>query len=303
MSALTAALSDYLALRRGFGFAMPQDGRLLQGFVEFVDRAGAQHVTTELALAWARQPAGVHPATWGRRLTVVRGFAGYLATIDPQTQVPPPDLLPGRRPRITPHIYTEAEIVALLAVAGQLMPTLRAARMTTLVGLLASTGLRPAEAIGLDRQDVDLMTGLVHVRAGGKRHKQRDVPLHPTTTKALAAYARVQHAHFPGSASSAFFLSARGQLNQTFPLLLTRAGIRARGGRTRPRPYDLRHAFAVHTLMDWHRAGVGIDHQMPLLSTILGHVDPASSYWYLEAVPELMALVSNRIEQLPGVLS
>lgn len=140
MNALTAALSDYLALRRGFGFTMPQDGRLLEGFVEFLQRAGAQHVTTELALAWARQPAGVHPATWGRRLTVARGFVRYVATIDPATQVPPPDLLPGGRPRVTPHIYTQAEITGLLAAARQLVPTLRAARMTTLLGLLAVTG-------------------------------------------------------------------------------------------------------------------------------------------------------------------
>lgn len=308
MSTLAAALKDYLAIRRSFGFTMPHDGRQLAGFVQFCWQAGAENITTEVALAWARQPCGVHPATWGRRLGLVRGFARYLATIDPQTQVPPADLLPGRRPRVTPHIYTDAEIKALMAAAQRLTPVLRAARMTTVIGLLATTGLRPAEALALDRRDVDLNNGVVHVRAGGKRGKQREIPLHPTTSRALATYARLREARFAAPSTPAFFLSARGrrmgrhEINQTFPALLAAAGVENRGGRRRPRPYDLRHAFAVRTLIDWHRAGVDIDRRMPLLSTYMGHTDPASSYWYLEAVPELMQLVSQRLEQLPGVL-
>jgi integrase/recombinase XerD len=308
MSTLAAALKDYLATRRSFGFTMPHDGRQLAGFVEFCLQAGAENITTEVALAWARQPSGVHPATWGRRLGLVRGFARYLATIDPRTQVPPADVLPGHRPRVTPHIYTDGEIMALMAAAGRLTPALRAARMTTVIGLLATTGLRPAEALGLDRLDVDLNNGVVHVRVGGKRGRQRDIPLHPTTSQALATYARLRDAGFGAPSTPAFFLSARGQrmgrheINKTFPVLLADAGVKNRGGRPRPRPYDLRHSFAVHTLIDWHRAGVDIDRKMPLLSTYMGHTDPASSYWYLEAVPELMQLVARRLEQLPGVL-
>jgi integrase/recombinase XerD len=308
VSALRAALDDYLRIRRRLGFAMPQDGRMLEGFVEFLDRAGAQRITTESALAWARLPVDVHPFTWRQRLTVARGFARYLATVDPASEVPATDLLPERRPRIAPYVYSEQEIAALMAAARGLRPALRAARHETLIGLLAVTGCRPGEALGLDRADVDLDNGVVHVRAG-KNNKQRQVPLHPSTISALRAYAGLRDAHFPTPSTPAFFLSARGrrmgreELNATFITLVRQIGLEGRGSRARPRPHDLRHAFAVHTLLDWYQAGEDVDRQMPLLSTYLGHVDPASTYWYLEAVPELLELVGQRLERLPGVVS
>jgi integrase/recombinase XerD len=131
VSALRAVLEDYLRIRRRLGFAMPQDGRLLEGFVEFLDRAGAQRITTELALAWARLPVDAHPFTWRQRLTVARGFARYLATVDPVSEVPATDLLPGHRPRIAPYVYSGQEIAALMAAARQLRPALRAALRVT----------------------------------------------------------------------------------------------------------------------------------------------------------------------------
>ncbi len=250
MSALRAALDDYLRIRRQLGFAMPQDGRMLDGFVEFLDRAGAQRITTELALAWARLPAEVHPFTWRQRLTVARGFARYLATVDPGSEVPATDLLPGHRPRITPYVCSEQEIAALMAAARGLRPTLRAARHETLIGLLTVTGCRPGEALGLDRGDVDLDNGadngVVHVRAG-KNNKQRQVPLHPSTISALRAYAGLRDAHFPTPSTPAFFLSARGrrmgraELNATFIKLVRQIGLEGCGARARPRPHDLRH--------------------------------------------------------------
>jgi integrase len=305
---LREALAGYLQIRRRLGFAMPQDGRLLDGFAGFLEQAGADRITAELALGWARLPARAHPHRWRQRLGVARGFARHLATIDPASEVPPADLLPGHRPRIAPYIYTDAEIAALLAAAGQLRPPQRAARHQTLIGLLAVTGLRPGEAVALDRQDVDLRHGVLHVRAG-KQHKQREVPLHHSTISALRQYARLRDACFPAPSAPAFFIGARGrrmgreELNRTFTTLVRQAGLDGRGARARPRPYDLRHAFAVRTLLDWHRAGADIDRRMPLLSTYLGHVDPAATYWYLEAVPELLELISRRLEQLPGALS
>jgi integrase len=308
MSSLRDALADYLRVRRRLGFEMPQDGRLLEGFVDFLERAGAERITTELALEWARMPAGAHPHTWRQRLGVVRGFARHLATIDPASEVPHKDLLPGHRPRIAPYIYTDGEIAALIAAAGRLRPTLRAVRHQTLIGLLAVTGMRPGEALGLDRHDVDLRHGTVHVRAG-KQKKQREVPLHKSTIRALREYARLRDARFPTPSTPAFFISARGrrmargELNQTFTKLIGEVGLEGRGARARPRPHDLRHAFAVRTLLDWCEAGEDIDRRMPLLSAYLGHVDPASTFWYLEAVPELLELISRRLEQLPEVLS
>jgi integrase len=287
---------------------MPQDGRLLEGFVEFLERAGAERVTTELALAWARMPVDAHPHRWRQRLTVARGLARYLATIDPASEVPPTDLLPGHRPRIAPYVYSEAEIAALMAAARQLRPRLRAVRHETLIGLLAVTGMRPGEALALDRQDVDLTRGVVHVRAG-KQNKQREVPLHESTVSALRAYVGQRDARFPTAPTPAFFISARGrrmaraELNQTFSRLIGEVGLEGRGARARPRPHDLRHAFAVRTLLEWYRADEDIDRRMPLLSTYLGHTDPASTYWYLEAVPELLELIGRRLEQLPEVLS
>jgi integrase len=304
MSALRAALADYLLIRRRLGFSMPQDGRLLEGFVGFLEQAGAQRITSDLALAWARHPVDVHPFTWRQRLTVARGFARYLATIDPTSEVPPTDMLQGHRPRIAPYIYSEAEIAALMATARQLTPRLRAARHETLIGLLAVTGCRPGEALGLDRTDVDLTHGVLHVRTG-KKNKLRRVPLHPSTVRALRTYAGLRDAHCPTPSTPAFFISARGrrmgreELNATFTKLVRQIGLEGRGARARPRPYDLRHALAVHTLLDWYRTGEDIDRRMPLLSTYLGHVDPGSTYWYLEAVPELLQLVSQRLEQSP----
>ena len=308
MSSLRDALADYLRIRRRLGFAMPADGRLLEGFVEFLERAGAQRVTTELALAWARIPVDAHPHRWRQRLGVARGFARYLATIDPSSEVPSKDLLPGHRPRIAPYIYTDAQIAALMDAARGLTPPLRAARHTIMIGLLAVTGIRPGEALALDRQDVDLHHGVLHVRAG-KQHKQREVPLHQSTVSALREYLPRRDARFPTPATPALFLSATGrrmgrqELNQTFTKLIREVGLEGRGARARPRPHDLRHTFAVRWLLDWYQAHEDIDQRMPLLSAYLGHVDPASTYWYLQAVPELLELVSQRLEQLPGVFS
>ncbi len=308
MTTLREALADYLRIRRRLGFEMPQDGRLLEGFVEFRERAGAERITTELALMWARMSVHAHPHRWRQRLGVARGFARHLATIDPASEVPSKDLLPGHRPRIAPCIYTDEEIAALVAAARRLRPPLRAARHETLIGLLAVTGMRPGEALALDRQDVDLRHGVLHVRAG-KQKKQREVPLHESTISVLREYARQRDARFPTPSTPAFFISARGrrtargELNQTFTKLIREVGLEGRGVRARPRPHDLRHAFAVRTLLDWQQVGEDIDRRMPLLSTYLGHVDPASTYWYLEAVPELLELISRRLEQLPEVLS
>jgi integrase len=309
MTRVRAAMEDYLRIRRRLGFEMPQDGRLLEGFVEFLEQAGAERITTELALGWARKPVDAHPHTWRQRLTVARGFARHLATIDPDSEVPSPDLLPGHRPRIAPYIYADSEIAALIDAARRLRPPLRAARHVTLIGLLAVTAMRPGEAVALDRDDVDLRHGVVHVRAG-KQKKQRDVPLHASTVSALRDYTRLRDTSCPTPATPAFFISARGrrmarsELNQTFTKLIREVCLEGRGGaRRRPRPHDLRHTLAVRTLLGWLQAGQDVDRLMPLLSTYLGHVDPASTYWYLEAVPELLEVISRRLEQLPEELS
>jgi integrase len=307
MTTLREALGDYLRVRRGLGFALREEGRILEGFVEFTERAATERITTKLALMWATSTRA-HPHWHRRRLGLVRGFARYVATLDPATEVPSKDLLPAHRPRVPPYIYSPAEIRALITAAGRLTPALRGLRHQTLIGLLASTGLRPGEALALDRQDVDLEHGALHVRAA-KHNKQREVPLHPTTTTALRNYARARDQRFPEPSTPAFFIGARGrrvprgELNRTFTQLIGEVGLDGRGARKRPRPHDVRHSFAVHTLIDWYRAGEEVDRKLPLLSTYLGHVNPSSTYWYMEAVPELLELISARLEGLPEALS
>jgi integrase/recombinase XerD len=305
MSLLREAVHDYLRVRRRLGFELKAHGRLLEDFVDFLERAGAQHITTELALAWARLPVNAHPHRWRQRLGIVRAFARYLATIDPASEVPAEDLLPATQRRVAPYIYSEAEIAALMGAARALTPPLHAASIETLIGLMATSGLRLGEALGLDRRDVDLRDGALHVRAG-KQQKQREVPLHPTTTEALREYARLRDRLCPAPDTAAFFLSRQGRrlhkstVHRIFPQLIREVGLEGRGHRARPRPHDLRHAYAVRTLLGWHRSGEAVERKLPLLATFLGHADPASSYWYLQAVPELLQLIARRLDGAIG---
>jgi len=301
MSPLQAALRDYLRVRRQLGFELERDGRLLEEFVSFLEQAGATRISTELALAWAKLPQDAHPHRWRQRLGMVRRFARYLASIDPASEVPSPDLLPARQPRVTPYIYSEQEVCALMDAAGALRPRLRSATYQTLIGLLACSGLRLGEALALLRQDVDLDHGVLDIR-GAKRRRQREVALHESTVDALRRYALLRDRHCAKIEGPSFFISRPGlpltskAVHDTFPKLIRHVGLEGAGKRTRPRPHDFRHAFAVHTLLDWHHAGEDVDRRMPLLSTYLGHTQPVSTYWYLQAAPELLAIIAQRLD-------
>jgi integrase len=303
MSTLRDAVGDYLTLRRSLGYRLVRTEMLLEDFVAFMERAGAEMVTSELAVRWARQ-ADAKPYWWARRLGVVRTFARYLASIDPGTEVPAKDLLPARAQRVAPYIYSAAEIRALMAAASELRPPLRGATHRTLIGLLTVTGLRLGEALGLNREDIDLDDGVL--RVCGKAGKQREVPLHPTTICALGEYAHLRDRHWPQPNSPAVFLGTTGQrlskhaVHRAFPQLIREVGLEGRGQRARPRPHDMRHAYAVNTLLDWYRDGEDVDAKLPLLSTVLGHAKPEHTYWYLQAVPELTELVASRLDGLLG---
>jgi integrase/recombinase XerD len=306
MRSVRQALEDYLRIRRRLGFQLKTEQPLLESFVEFMERAGAARITSELAVKWAMLPQDAHPHRWSQRLSIVRVFARYAATLDPASEVPSVDLLPARRPRVAPYIYSPEEITALMKAAGQLTPPLRAASYRTVIGLMATTGLRLGEALALYRADVDLDDGALHVRA--RQTKQREVPLHPSATTAVREYARCRDRCWPQPPSPAFFLNLRGEqlskseFNHWFTKLIRQVGLEGAGQRTRPRPHDLRHTMAVQTLLDWVQAGEDVDRRMPELSTFLGHNQPESTYWYLQAVPELMALIAARLERLPEVL-
>jgi integrase/recombinase XerD len=209
MSALTDAAEDYLRLRRALGYKLESQGRLLRGFVDYVDGLGGDHVTVDLALGWATLPKEAQPIWWHLRLGVVRGFAAHQITIDPRTEVPSTDLLPRRSGRRTPYLYSTAEITALMGAAAGLGYPLKAATYETLIGLLACTGMRVGEAIRLDRPDVDLDGGVITVLRS-KFGKSRRLPLHESTTQALVAYARRRDELCPRPKHDSFFVSLRG---------------------------------------------------------------------------------------------
>jgi integrase/recombinase XerD len=303
MMDLLPAAQDYLALRRRLGFSLQRAGILLPDFVGYVEHAGAPHITTELAVAWAMLPQAAAPAWWRERLGIVRGFARYLTAIDPATQVPPAGILSARRLRVSPYQYSQSDIAGLMHEARALTPLWRAVTYETLVGLLAITGLRLGEALGIDRSDVDL-AGRLLVVARTKFDNPRQVPIHETTAAALRRYCQIRDQRWPRPTTPSFFVSARGArlgeatVHDNFRVLATRAGLEGHGSRRWPRPHDLRHSLAVRTLATWYRAGYGVEAKLPLLSTFLGHIDPADTYWYLQATPELLGVVGQRLERV-----
>jgi integrase len=305
MSALQRALADYLATRRALGYKLERAEKLLGQFLAYLAERGAATITTEHALEWAMLPQG--SASWSRfRLAAVRGFAVYLRTIDPACEVPPADLVPGRSRRATPYLYGDEEIAALLEAAGTLSTSHRRATYRTLVGVLSVTGMRVGEAISLDRSEIDWQAGLLLVK-GAKFGKSRELPLHPSTRDALRRYLRRRDRPRAAEGTEAVFVSGAGtrllycNVQWTFARLLARAGIGPRSPECRPRLHDLRHTFAVRTILDAHRDG-GADggSRLALLSTYLGHVDPSHTYWYLSAAPELMGLAADRLERHLG---
>jgi integrase len=313
MRTLRDALVQYVMVRRALGAKLAEPEGTLGQFVSFLEREQSSHITTTLAVRWAMMPQGVQRATWARRLSMVRQFAAWLYAFDPQTEVPPHRLIPGRRRRNRPHIFTDAEIGRLMAEAGRLRSStgLRRLTYTTLIGLLSSTGLRPGEALALDRSDVDLENGVLSIRQS-KFGKSRFVPLHPSTCQALRLYAEQRDTVCSRPRSSAFLLSERGMRIQgvtarrTFASMSCAIGLRPPMVRRRlgrgPRLQDFRHSFATQRLVEWYRAGADVERELPKLSTYLGHVEIGLTYWYIEAVPELLALANKRLGtvHLPG---
>lgn len=300
MSALVTAVEDYLALRRSLGFTLYRIDELLLDFVAYLQAEGLDTVTTEAALAWATKPSGADPYWHARRFGYARRFAVYLNALDPRCEIPPP-ILPERGRRTTPHLYSAAETRSLMDEARRLRPLLRGAVYETLIGLLAVTGMRPGEALRLRRCDVDLQSGIVRVHAS--KNASRELPLHDSAIAALAAYSRLRDELYPKPVSQAFFVSADGRkiahgtFTKTFARVRHSAGLDPPPRSIRaPQLRDFRHAFALHCLLDAYRRGADIDAQLALISSYLGHADPASSYWYLHATPELLALAAGRLD-------
>jgi integrase len=308
MNALSQTATDYLRLRHSLGHDLADAQRLLPHFVAYLDTIGAPTVTVEAALAWAQQPQ-TSPASsvWPRRMTIARGFARYMAGIDPRTEVPPTGLVPSRQRWRPPFIYSPADIVALMGEAPSMRWRLPAATHETLIGLLAATGLRVGEALKLDRGDIDWADGVLSVRES-KFNKSRKVPVLTSTLAALQHYSHIRDELCPRPIAPSFFVSVRGTrliyavAQDVFRRLCDQTGVRA-GSASRPRIHDFRHSFAVTTLLEWYRTGQDVEARLPWLSTYLGHRDPRSTYWYLSAAPELLALAAGRLELSRGVIA
>lgn len=297
---LRDGLSDYLRLRRALGYQLVRPEILLNQFLTNLDHSGTATITVEQALSWARQGNG-DPNWWAYRLSVVRGFATYLHTLDPTHEVPAADLLPRRVRRACPYLYSGDDVAALLAAAQSLGTPMRRATYATLIGLLAVTGMRVGEAIAIDRSEVDLEAGCLTVR-NAKFGKSRELVVHPSAVVALRQYLQERDHLAPAVATAALFVSTTGtrliyrNVSMTFHQLVRVAGLRPGTALSRPRLHDLRHSFVVRSMLEAYAAGQDGQTRLTLISTYLGHVQPASTYWYLSASPELMAVAGQRLE-------
>ena len=304
MNPLRESMQDYLAMRRSLGFKLRGAGICLAKFAGFLEDRSATRITTPLALEWAQQNPLADPATWAQRLSYIRGFARHHVANDAQTEIPPPGLLPFCPRRARPYLYSEEEIERLLSCALDLPPIdgLRPWTYHCLLGLLSVAGLRIGEAIRLCLEDVNLQEGLLTIR-GTKFGKSRLVPIHRSTQEVLAQYRTRRERFLAGRTASTFFITSRGNhldigdVHRTFYKLSRRIGLRGATASHGPRLHDFRHRFAVQTLLRWYRSGEDVERRLPVLSTYLGHVHVADTYWYLSACPELMGQAVARLEQ------
>jgi len=305
MKSLQHSIQDYLAMRRDLGFKLKDAEVHLKKFATFMDVRRTPHITTSLAMEWVQQNTSLTPGTHAQRLRDIRAFAQYHVATDPQTEVPPHGLLLGRQQRARPYLYSDEEISKLLHFALALRPHDGLHRWTyyCLLGLLSVSGMRIGEIINLQLQDANLQDSLLTIH-GAKFGKTRLVPLHSSTTGVLVDYLSRRAQVFFGRVTSDYFFVTRtgnhldiGQIHRTFYKLSQQVGLRAVGASHGPRLHDFRHRFAVQTLRHWYQSGEDPQRRLPTLSTFLGHVHVADTYWYLNACPELMVAAVAKFEQ------
>ena len=295
----------YLSIRRRLGADLSTEERILGRFTTFADKDGAEYVDTRLIMRWLESLPAASAGTRGARFRVARQFALWLHGMDSRHEVPPQGLVPAHVQRVHPHIYSDAEIFAIVERTKTLPSVygMRGLTCSTLFGLIAVTGLRINEALRLDQADLDIETGVLRVRFG-KLGKERLLPLDRTVVQQLERYGR-ERDRLLGRRSEAMFVTCEGHrlgdcgARYNFALVCQQIGLRQRQSQKRhgrgPRIHDLRHTFAVRTMLNWYRSGQDVGREMIKLTTWLGHASPANTYWYLEAVPELLELASARI--------
>lgn len=294
---LTDAVNTYLAIRRAVGFALRCEGIQLNSFATFSEARGHHYISSDLAIAWAGLAPSVSQRA--RRLGTVIRFARYLRAEDQRHHVPSPIFGAEKLPRPTPYILTMEHIHQLIDAASRLgYRTLRRATYSTLFSLLACTGLRVSEAIRLRFDDITA-DGLV-IRYT-KFRKSRLVPVHDTARAGLERYLHQRRPYAP--LNDHVFVSLRrkpllpADVDTAFRTAATHIGLPHGRGHARPTPHSFRHAFAVRALHTCPDGRDAICRHMVALSTYLGHSNVANTYWYLEAVPDLMRDIAEHAER------
>lgn len=296
-------VEDYLAMRRSNGYALSVDGKRLQSFAKFAEKKCKSNClfTLDLAIMWAKQSKSTNPYTWKRRIEPLRGFAKFLQQFDPATEVPPLDLFGVKRQRRIPHIYTEEELVSLLEACSELPMNNGTGPATcrALIGLLSATGLRISEALNLVQSDVDFETRVITIRQP-KFLKDRLVVIHPTVSEALKKY-QIQREKIR-SDSNYFFVNLNGKpltkksVRKSLLFLCRQLNLSPRGDYRNHRVLDLRHTFVVRSVLQAYKQEQDVDKITLALSTYVGHKNVADTYWYFTAIPELMAIASDRFQ-------
>ena len=291
----------YLNDRRRLGYKLRAEGSLLLNFANYVDKSGYKGpITTDIAIKWAVMSKKKSRLTWARRLERICIFSKYYRFIEPKTEIPPCNFFGPAHRRFPPHIYSQEEIQILLAATQQLKPHdgIRSLTFKYFVGLLVTTGLRISEALSLTYDDIDFVRGIITVKET-KNNTSRYVPLHITTIQALQNYVSLRNQYEPISINSSFFIIEKGKSLNLAQAEATFRYLRKKLGWSRKlRLYDFRHTFVCWRLLIWYQEGENFEKLIPFLSVYLGHTAATSTYWYMTAVPELMALVSNKFEQL-----
>lgn len=304
MSTLRTLLQDYLSMRRALGYKLLSDGASLSSFVSFMEQEQAEFISTSKAFAWATLPKSAQKGRWSARLCYVRGFACYCHAFDPRTEIPPTGLLPHHYQRPIPFFFSDDHIHQLLQASLQICPSCPFVGKTyyCLFGLLSVSGLRISEALGLTLDNVDLEKGILSIYSS-KFGKSRLIPLHSSTVDVLANYRVCREQFLAGKQISYWFINGEAKrlsydaVRDTFLSLLERIKLCGLPGNRKPHLHDLRHRFAVITLLQWYRAKENVEQKLPMLSTYLGHIEIKDTYWYLSAFPELMEIAAARLDQ------
>lgn len=305
MNKLQKILGEYLTIRRSLGFELRDAEALLRKFIAYLKKKKCHHIKNELTMAFVTKNPKAAPSWQAHNLRTIRLFALYLQVFDKKTEIPPKELLSFSYHRRPPFIFEDDDIIHLLK-AFQGEGTFEMETYFVLFGLIAVTGMRTSEAYLLKNSSIDLKQGIINIHES-KNHKSRRIPIRPSVVKALKRYTKLKNHHLHCITSDYFFVQSNGsKLNlgrtrRAFKRACTLAEI-GKGAMFCPRITDLRHYFAVKTMVNCHKEGVNPETIIPVLSMYLGHENPKHTYWYLTTTEELMTLIEKRTEKIGGNL-